>query len=211
MFATIRTRTVPIISRARRHPYSTTSTVTQTTQTTSTTASTGTKSPSSDSPLTLLSEETYTKQQDDSVGSEPQTLHSGRKTYVVSEPAPAGTRYDVPGGAYASTSPYTPQTPASAPSSHKKNISSTSASPAHPTLTSSTHTAQNPSGVDSSSAVRYRSAPGEMKKGGDGGLNLMDSGTTKNSEQAGLASRNPQPLGEEEGKKGIHEAWKHRK
>lgn len=50
-----------------------------------------------------------------------------------------------------------------------------------------------------------------MKDGGDGGLGLMDESGTKNVEQKGLGDRNPQPKGEEEGKMGLGEAWKHRK
>jgi len=51
-----------------------------------------------------------------------------------------------------------------------------------------------------------------MKEGSDGGLGLMDrSGQTKNLKQDGLAERNMGPKGEEEGKLGNKEAWKHRK
>jgi len=139
---------------------------------------------------------------------EPVTSHSGSQTYVVSEPDPQDKPYKVPSGAYASTSPYETQKPAEAPNAGA--TSSSSNSPPHPkTTASATH---NASGVGSSSAVRYRSAPGEMKDGSDGGLGLMDqSGETKNRDQDGLAKRNMGPEGEEEGKMGIGEAWKRRK
>jgi len=142
----------------------------------------------------------------DETTSEPTTSHSGSQTYVVSEPDPQDRPYKVPSGAYATTSPYEPQTGTNPPESLN---SSTSASRAHPTTTQ--HAPKNASGIGSSSAVRFRSAPGEMKDGSDGGLGLMNKGETQNLEQEGMASRNPQPKGEEEGKLGIDEAWKHRK
>ena len=98
-------------------------------------------------------------------------------------------------GAYSSTSPYEPQTETNAPESIN---SSTSTSHAHPTTTQ--NAPKNASGVGSSSAVRFRSAPGEMKDGSDGGLGLMNKGEMQNLDQEGMASRNPQPKGEEEGK-----------
>ena len=65
-------------------------------------------------------------------------------------------------------------------------MSSTSASPAHPTTTTTKsqggglgragEVPRNEEGVGSSSAVRFRSAPGEMASGGDGGLGLMKKG-----------------------------------
>jgi hypothetical protein len=109
-------------------------------------------------------------------------------------------------GAYASTSPYEKQPTATQP---KENNSSTSASQAHPTTTK--YAPKNASGVGSSSSVRFRSAPGEMKDGSDGGLGLMDKASTQNLEQKGMASRNPQPNGEEEGRLGLNEAWKYRR
>jgi len=137
---------------------------------------------------------------------EPVTSHSGSQTYVVSEPDPQDKRYKVPSGAYASTSPYESQKPAESPNAGPSSSSSTS--PAHPKTTASAP--HNESGIGSSSAVRFRSAHGEMQDGSDGGLGLMD-GKTKNLKQDGLEERNMGPKGEEEGKMGLKEAWKHRK
>src|ERR1700753_4343989 len=109
-------------------------------------------------------------------------------------------------GAYASTSPYEPQTTTGAP---KSNDSSTSTSQAHPKLTQ--FAPKNTEGIGSSSAVRYRSAPGDMRDGSDGGLGVMDKAGTRNVEQEGMAERNAQPKGEEEGRLGLGEAWKGRK
>lgn len=65
-------------------------------------------------------------------------------------------------------------------------MSSASVSPAHPTTTTTKdqggglgragEVPRSEEGVGSSSAVRFRSAPGEMAKGGDGGLGLMNKG-----------------------------------
>ncbi|KZS87885.1 hypothetical protein SISNIDRAFT_460482 [Sistotremastrum niveocremeum HHB9708] len=157
------------------------------------------------SPLQNMDENTYAKQ-DDPMG-HPTISDAGTRTYVVSEPDPKGTKYDIPGYVYKSTSPYNIQETTSAPSTQLS--SSSSAAPAHPKLTK--QAPQNPDGVGSSSAVRYRSAPGEMSGGGDGGLGLMDESSTRNLEQSGMAERNPAPKGAEEGKLGLKEAWKHRK
>ena len=59
--------------------------------------------------------------------------------------------------------------------------------------------------------MRFRSSPGEMREGKDGGLGLMDEGGSSNLEQKGMGERNPQPKGEEEGKLGVKHAWKHRR
>lgn len=188
-------------------------------------SSTNTVGPSSrKSALQNPDENTYAKQ-DDPMG-HPTISDDGKTTYVVSDPDPKGTKYDIPGcvsttpwkaqnkcscssysGPYKSTSLYTVQETTDAPSADLS--SSTSAGPAHPTLTK--QAPQNEDGVGSSSGVRHRSAPGAMSQGGDGGLGLMDESRTRNLEQSGMASRNSAPKGTEEGKLGLKEAWKHRK
>jgi hypothetical protein len=64
---------------------------------------------------------------------------------------------------------------------YKDNPSSSASSPAHPGTTKeglgrAGKLEKDESGVGSSSAVRFRSAPGEMQQGGDGGLGLMNKG-----------------------------------
>lgn len=62
--------------------------------------------------------------------------------------------------------------------------------------------------------MRFRSAPGEMKDGGEGGVGLMDKATTKAGEGE-LATRNPPPdapaTAEKNSKLGVDGAWKTRR
>ena len=150
----------------------------------------------------------YEKQQDASP--EPRRSHAGTQTYVVSEPDPAHTPYEVPSGAYPTSAPYVSFAAAEAPNQGAQP-SSSSASHAHPTL--SRAVPQNESGVMASSAVRHGEAPGEMRGGSDGGLGLMDGKTTTGENR--LADRNPQPddpaVAEKWSKMGVDNAWKDRK
>lgn len=163
------------------------------------------------SPLTSAPAPTamvYEKQQDASP--EPRRSHAGTQTYVVSEPDPAHTPYEVPSGAYPTSAPYASFAAAEAPN-HGTQHSSTSASPAHPTL--SRAVPQNESGVMTSGAVRHREALGEMRSGSDGGLGLMDGATTTGENR--LADRNPSPsdpaVAAKWSKMGNDTAWKDRK
>ncbi|KAH9930033.1 uncharacterized protein B0H18DRAFT_994889 [Fomitopsis serialis] len=153
----------------------------------------------------------YEKQQDHSP--DPQTSHAGTKTYVVSEPDPAHTPYEVPSGAYPTSAPYQNYAAADAPAlANGAQRSSTSASPAHPTLTRAVP--QNESGVQESAAVRNGEAPGRMRGGSGGGLGLMDEKSTRSGEGS-LPERNPAPdspgVAERWSKLGNDNAWKDRK
>jgi hypothetical protein len=151
---------------------------------------------------------------------DPLTNPNSTRTYVVSSPDPSNTPYEVPSGAYPNASPY--ENPPRVVAANGEdflntNPSSTSVSPAHPTTTSTTAgmVDRNDVGVGESSAVRFRSAPGEMGKRGGGsyGEGLGDEETTvRNSSKVG--ERNPPPLSKEaEGwsKGGLKDAWKKRK
>lgn len=141
---------------------------------------------------------------------------SGRRTYVVSEPDPRATPYEVPYGAYPTSTPYHNYPPTDAPLTSPR--SSTSPDLAHPVTTRAAP--QNPTGsndaagIQDSAAVRFRDAPGSLNKGSEGGLGLMDAATTKPGEGE-LASRNPQPddpkVAEKFSALGVDNAWKARK
>lgn len=64
------------------------------------------KSPSDPNKLSArdLTEDIYTKEHETSP--EPITTHSGTRSYVVNEPDPADSKYEVPTGAYHSTASY---------------------------------------------------------------------------------------------------------
>ncbi|TCD61832.1 hypothetical protein EIP91_007851 [Steccherinum ochraceum] len=159
-------------------------------------------------PSSNVSSSLYEKQQDHSL----EPTGQKRTYYVVSEPDPAHTPYEVPSGAYPTSAPYQNYPATEAPVHNTR--SSTSSSSAHPTLTSAAP--QNESGVKESASVRFREAQGEMgERGGSyGGLGLMDEATTSKG-QGELASRNPQPdqpdVAEKNSKLGIKNAWKERK
>ncbi len=70
----------------------------------------------------------YEKQVDDY--SEPHYSSSGQRMYVVSEPDPSDTPYEVPSGAYPTSAPYINYAPTNAPTPRPR--SSTSSSFAHP-------------------------------------------------------------------------------
>ncbi|THH02796.1 hypothetical protein EW026_g110 [Hermanssonia centrifuga] len=152
----------------------------------------------------------YEKQLDHSP--HPQLSPSGQRTYVVSEPDPRSTPYEVPYGAYPTSAPYQNFPATEAPTIEPR--ASTSPNLAHPSTTRAVP--QNPEGVQESSAVRFREAPGKLyEKGGSyGGLGLMDEASTKPGEGE-LSSRNPQPDQPDVAKKfsdlGVDNAWKARK
>ncbi|OBZ72578.1 hypothetical protein A0H81_07788 [Grifola frondosa] len=154
----------------------------------------------------------YEKQLDHSP--EPIVSATGARTYVVSEPDPSNTPYEVPSGAFPTSAPYQTYTPTNAPVPPGARFASTSNAFAHPL---SRAAPQNKSGVMESSAVRYGEAPGEMgaRGGGHGGIGLMDAWSTTNGEgELELADRNPPPLGENAekfSKLGVDNAWKERK
>lgn len=154
----------------------------------------------------------YEKQNDHL--SDPFLSGSGQRTYVVSQPDPSNTPYEVPSGAYPTSAPYQNYVPTEPIKREPDSTSSTSSAFAHPFTTRAVP--QNEKGVGDSAAVRYREAPGEQdKKGGSyGGIGLMDSKTTKAGEGQ-LGERNPAPDRPEVAKKfsdaGVDNAWKERK
>ena len=128
-----------------------------------------------------LTEGTYEKELETS--SEPFTTYSGTRSYVVNEPDPADSKYEIPTGAYHSTAPYEKLEEAKYEGyGGEKGVrdgSSTSSEVAHPVTTK--QVPRHEGGVGESAAVRSGSSPGEMGKrgGGDGGLGLMDKEGTK--------------------------------
>ncbi|KAF8842094.1 hypothetical protein BDN67DRAFT_966264 [Paxillus ammoniavirescens] len=107
------------------------------------------QSPSSTvSPLTG-----YEKQHDASP--EPRLSVSGTRTYVVSEPDPANSPYEVPSGAYSTSTPYVNLSQTTAPNPGGTH-SSTSSSTPHPSTTSAVP--KNEAGIGESAAVRNAKA-----------------------------------------------------
>ncbi|KAI6099621.1 hypothetical protein F5141DRAFT_386957 [Pisolithus sp. B1] len=120
------------------------------------------------------------EKQVDHYTSEPHVSSSGTRTYVVSEPDPSNTAYEVPYGAYPTSAPYVNYPLADAPPNFEGKHSSTSTTQPHPYTTSVHAVPQNKHGVGESAAVRNAEAPGDMgRRGGSyGGLGLMDEKTT---------------------------------
>lgn len=120
------------------------------------------------------------EKQEDHYTSEPHISSSGTRMYVVSEPDPLNTAYEVPYGAYPTTAPYANYPLADGPPNPEGKHSSTSSTLPHPYTTSAHAVPQNKSGIGESAAVRNAEAPGEMgRRGGSyGGLGLMDEKTT---------------------------------
>ncbi|KAJ3732152.1 hypothetical protein DFJ43DRAFT_1075837 [Lentinula guzmanii] len=153
----------------------------------------------------------YEKQVDSSP--EPILSSGGQRTYVVSEPDPANTPYQVPAGAYPTSLPYVNFTATEAPN-QEGHMSSTSSSFAHPVLTRAVP--QNEGGVGESSAVRHATAPGSMgqRGGSHGGAGLADEQSTQ-AGKGSLGDRNPPPIESEVvekfSKMGVKDAWKARK
>ncbi|KAI0783573.1 hypothetical protein C8Q75DRAFT_782485 [Abortiporus biennis] len=137
---------------------------------------------------------------------------SGANVYVVSEPDPLNSPYQVPSGAFPTSAPYVNYPTTEAPKQSPR--SSTSSSFAHPYTT--THVPRNDSGVMESSAIRFSEAPGEMnaRGGSHGGLGLMDEAST--TQPVGeLPNVNPSPddpkVAEKFSSLGVDKAWKERK
>jgi len=122
-----------------------------------------------------LTEGTYEKELETSP--EPFTTYSGTRSYVVNEPDPADSKYEIPTGAYHSTASYEKLEVRY----EEKDVkgSSTSSEVAHPVTTK--RVPRHEGGVGESAAVRAGSSPGEMggRGGGNGGLGLMDKEGTK--------------------------------
>ena len=155
----------------------------------------------------------YEKQHDHSP--DPHTSHSGTQTYVVSEPDPAHTPYEVPSGAFLTSAPYVNYNSTERPDAQNAPMSSTGSQPAHPYTT---HAApRDESGVGQSAAVRNAEAPGKMGRKGSsyGGLDMMSKQNIEKTGDAELTSRNLQPddaeVAGKYSKLGVDEAWKHRK
>lgn len=145
---------------------------------------------------------------------DPYAALSGQRTYVVSEPDASTSHYQVPSGAYPTSSPYINFAATEAPKVEEAQYSSTGGSLlAHQFTTRAA--AQNRSRVGESSAVRFGAAPGEMgaRGGGYGGVGLVDrKGTVAG--KGSLGERNPPPDGKTAeifSKAGIDNAWKLRK
>ncbi|KAI9000598.1 hypothetical protein BD414DRAFT_472178 [Trametes punicea] len=171
---------------------------------------------SSSSPLTnppapgSLAGASYEKQADHSP--DPVVGTSGHRTYVVSQPDPANTPYEVPYGAYPTSAPYQNFARTEPPAPDGAQWASTAPGLAHPITQ---NVPRNESGVGESAAIRHREAPGEMhaRGGSYGGQGLADpSGTQKGDGE--LPDRNPPPLfehAERFSKAGVDNAWKERK
>jgi len=101
-----------------------------------------------------LTEGAYEKELDAS--SEPITTFSGTRSYVVNEPDPADSKYDIPTGAYHSTAPYEKLKEVTKERSSSNSEVATGRAP------------RREAGVGTSAAVRGK------RGGGDGGLGLMD-------------------------------------
>ncbi|KAJ3572561.1 hypothetical protein NP233_g3013 [Leucocoprinus birnbaumii] len=159
---------------------------------------------------------TYEKQYDFSY--EPLTTSFGNRTYVVSQPDASASHYEVPSGAYPTSSPYVNYAPAKeAPNYNAAQVSSTSASLLAHELTTRAVPCHF-GGVGASAAIRYAMAPGEMGEmgGSYGGMGMMDSkGVVTPREDFDLGERNPPPdmkgVAEMYSKAGLDEAWKLRK
>ncbi|KIJ62770.1 hypothetical protein HYDPIDRAFT_75397, partial [Hydnomerulius pinastri MD-312] len=169
-----------------------------------------TSPPSASSAVSPITSAVYEKQHD--LSPEPRVSSSGTRTYVVSEPDPSHTPYEVPSGAYPTSASYVNFVETTAPNPYGTHSSASSSAP-HPYTTRAVP--QNESGVGESAAVRNAEAPGEMgRRGGShGGLGLMSESST----QAGdgkLADRNPPPdsrVAPRWSKLGVDQAWKERK
>ena len=125
-----------------------------------------------------LTEGTYEKHHETSP--EPITTHSGTRSYVVNEPDPADSKYEIPTGAYHSTASYEkPQQVKYEGPLYGGERSSSSSELAHPVTTN--RVPAHEGGVGESAAVRFASSPGEtaQRGGGSGGLGLMDKEGTR--------------------------------
>ncbi|KAH9902916.1 hypothetical protein C8Q73DRAFT_778029 [Cubamyces lactineus] len=187
-------RSVPSTSRAFHSPFAVLSTSPLTTP----------------PPPTSLAGSSYEKQVDHSP--DPFMGAAGHRTYVVSQPDPANTPYQVPYGAYPTSAPYQNFTRTEAPVPEGAQHASTAPGLAHPITQK---VPRNESGVGESAALRYREAPGEMhaRGGSYGGQGLADASSTQQG-QGELPDVNPPPLfehAEKFSKAGVDNAWKERK
>ncbi|KZT53669.1 hypothetical protein CALCODRAFT_511237 [Calocera cornea HHB12733] len=133
----------------------------------------------------------------------------GTTHYVVSEPEHKNTPYDVPSGAFPTSSPYDMYASSKKPETSEQP-SSTSSTTAHPNTTQRVPKVDDTYPYGSSSAVRHNEAPGDMAKGSDKGVHLSEGVKVTPGAGGELASRNAWPS-EEQGKAGLDEAWKMRK
>lgn len=190
-------RSVPSTSRAFHSPFAVLSTTAQSPLTTP---------PASTSTARGIYEKQFDHSPDPVLGS------AGHRTYVVSEPDPSNTPYQVPSGAYPTSAPYQNYTRTEAPVAEGAQFASTAPGLAHPITQK---LPRNDSGVGESGAIRYREAPGEMhaRGGSYGGQGLQDAqGTQKGNGE--LPDVNPPPLfehAEKFSKLGVDNAWKERK
>lgn len=90
---------------------------------------------------------------------EVQVSSSSTRVYVVSDPDPANTLYEVPSGAYPNSAPYQPIAQAAAPIPHGAQFSSSSSSFAHPLTTRAVP--RTDARVGESAVVRNAEAPGQ--------------------------------------------------
>jgi len=168
-------------------------------------------SPLTSSPTTSSNTSTVYEKQDDH-SPDPQISSSGTRTYVVSEPDPSNTPYQVPSGAYPTSAPYVNFNSTEAPNPHGQHSSASTTLP-HPHTTGAVP--HNEGGIGESAAVRHAQAPGAMgdRGGSYGGLGLMDkAGTQQGTSQ--LSDRNPSPdsdVAPKWSKLGVDHAWKERK
>ncbi|KAI0368671.1 hypothetical protein BV20DRAFT_969063 [Pilatotrama ljubarskyi] len=189
-------RSVPSTSRAFHSPFA----VLSTSQSPLTTPPAASSSVSS----------VYEKQADHSP--DPFSGSAGHRTYVVSEPDPAHTPYEVPSGAYPTSAPYQNYTRTESPVPEGAQYASTAPGLAHPITQK---VPRNEAGVGESAALRHREAPGEMhaRGGSYGGQGLPDASSTQKG-QGELPDSNPPPLfehAEKFSKAGVDHAWKERK
>jgi len=138
-----------------------------------------------------LTEGTYEKELETS--SEPFTTHSGTRSYVVNEPDPADSKYEIPTGAYHSTASFEKSEEVKYEGGVGEG-SSTSSETAHPVTTKRVPRLEK--GVGASAGVGSGSSPGEIRQkgGGDGGSELMDKEGTKEGVDWVLESE-PPPAG----------------
>lgn len=158
----------------------------------------------------------YEKQYDFSY--EPLTTSFGNRTYVVSQPDASASHYEVPSGAYPTSSPYVNYAPTTETPNYKDaQVSSTSSSLlAHEFTTRAVP--HHYGGIGASSAIRHGIAPGEMGEQGGSfdGVGMMDrKGVVYPQKGYELAERNPPPddvkVAEMYSKAGVGGAWKLRK
>ncbi|EJU05126.1 hypothetical protein DACRYDRAFT_14186 [Dacryopinax primogenitus] len=134
---------------------------------------------------------------------------AGTTHYVVSQPEHKNTPYDVPAGAFPTSSPYDLYASTQKPQ-FSGQPSSTSSTAAHPNTTNRVPRVEDTYPYGSSSAVRHNDAPGEMAKGSGKGVHLSEGVRVTPGTGGELASRNGWPS-EEQGKAGLDEAGKMRK